>query len=153
MTQVGDDTQPAMSYPNSEQYEQWKARAEQRGYNSTSRFMIDMVEAGSKMMDISVDPDRDVAELRKQRNDLKELLNKKRQRVEHLEEQLYHSEKQEIVDFVEDQPEAATFGAIVQHLVDDTPARVAQYLGEMEGQEVTLDDDSYRVIEESKDGD
>ncbi|MFC7188111.1 hypothetical protein [Halorubrum yunnanense] len=55
MTELGDDTQAAMCYPSSRQYEQWKTRAEERGYDSVSRFIIDMVEAGSKQMDISVE--------------------------------------------------------------------------------------------------
>lgn len=150
MTELGDDTQAAMCYPSSQQYEQWKARAEERGYNSVSRFMIDMVEAGSKQMDLSVEYDEEPRELRRQRNDLKEELDDARRRIEELEQQLYRGERKAIIEFLEARSEGATFGEIVQHLVDDAPARTAEQLDQMEGSDVVVEDSLYKLADEEE---
>lgn len=150
MTELGDDTQAAMCYPSSQQYEQWKDRAEERGYNSVSRFMIDMVEAGSKQMDLSVEYDEEPRELRRQRNDLKEELNGARRRIEELEEQLYRGEREAIIEFLEGRSEGTTFGEIVQHLVDDAPARAAEQLDQMEGSDVVMKDSLYKLADEKE---
>lgn len=152
MTDVGDDTQPAMCYPKSQQYEEWSARAEQRGYNSLSRFMIDMIEAGSKEIDVSVALDEDSAELRRQRNDLRKQLTEARERIATLEDQLYGAERTEIISFIQKQEDGATFGQILQHIIDDAPTRVAQHLDEMEGQKITRTDDQYQILQEDNDG-
>ena len=151
MTELGDDTQAAMCYPSSQQYEQWKARAEERGYNSVSRFMIDMVEAGSKQMDLSVEYDEEPRELRRQRNDLKAELDGARRRIEELEEQLYRGERKAIIEFLEGRSEGTTFGEIVQHLVDDAPARAAEQLNQMEGSDVVVEDSLYKLADENND--
>lgn len=152
MTEVGDDTQPAMCYPNSQQYEEWGVRAEQQGYDSLSRFMIETIEAGSKEIDVSVALDEDSAELRRQRNDLKEQLTEARERIATLEDQLYRTERTEIISLIEKQEDGATFSQILQHIVDDAPARVARHLDEMEGHKITRTDDQYQILQEDNDG-
>ena len=150
MTELGDETQAAMCYPSSQQYEQWKTRAEERGYKSVSRFMIDMVEAGSKQMDMSVEYDEEPRELRRQRNDLKEELDDTRRRIRNLEDQLYRGERKAIIELLEKQPEGATFAEIVQSLVDDAPARVADQLAQMEGSDVVTEGSLYKLAEEKE---
>jgi len=143
MTELGDDTQAAMCYPSSQQYEQWKVWAEERGYDSVSRFMIDMVEAGSKQIDLSVEYDEEPRELRRQRNDLKKELDEARRRIDRLENQLYQGERQAIIEFLEDHSDGATFGEIVQHMIDDAPARIADQLDRMEGEDLSVDGSRY----------
>jgi len=147
MTEVGEDTQPAMCYPHRQQYEEWQTRAERNGYSSLSRFMIEMVEAGSKEIEISVAVDEKQAELRSQRNDLREELRKARDRIAELENKVYSGERQAIVRFLAEQSNGATFAEIVQHLVDDAPARVAKQLDAMEGKDLTRENNRYRTAE------
>lgn len=151
MTELGDDTQAAMCYPSSRQYEQWKTRAEERGYDSVSRFIIDMVEVGSKQMDISVEYDEDPRELRRQRNDLKEELDDARRRIESLEDQLYRGERKAIIEFLNGRSDGATFGEIVQCLIDDAPARVAEQLSQMEGDDIVTEGSLYMTTETNSD--
>lgn len=151
MTELGDDTQAAMCYPSSRQYEQWKTRAEERGYDSVSRFIIDMVEAGSKQMDISVEYDEDPRELRRQRNDLKKELDDARRRIEALEDQLYRGERKAIIEFLNSRSDGATFAEIVQCLIDDAPARVAEQLGQMEGDDIVTEGSLYTTRESDTD--
>lgn len=150
MTEVGEDTQPAMCYPHRQQYEEWQTRAERNGYNSLSQFMIEMIEAGSKEIEISVALDENQAELRSQRNELREQLRKARNRIAELEDEVYSGERQEILNFLAEQTDGATFAEIVQHLVDDAPARVAQQLDEMEGADLTRENNRYRTSEVSE---
>lgn len=147
MTEVGEDTQPTMCYPHQKQYEEWKKRAERNGYDSLSRFMIEMVEAGSKKIELSVAPDENHAELRSQRNELKEQLQTARDRIAELENKVYSGERQEITNFLAKKPDGATFAEIVQHLIDDAPARVAQQLDEMEGEDLTRKNNRYQTSE------
>jgi HSP90 family molecular chaperone len=150
MTEVGEDTQPAMCYPHRQQYEEWQTRAERNGYNSLSQFMIEMIEAGSKEIEISVALDENQAELRSQRNELREQLRKARNRIAELEDEVYSGERQEILNFLAEQTDGATFAEIVQHLIDDAPARVAQQLDEMEGADLTRENNRYRTSEVSE---
>jgi predicted RNase H-like nuclease (RuvC/YqgF family) len=152
MTELGDDTQAAMCYPSSRQYEQWKTRAEERGYDSVSRFIIDMVEAGSKQMDISVEYDEEPQDLRRQRNDLKEELDDARRRIEALEDQLYRGERKAIIEFLDGRSDGATFAEIVQCLIDDAPTRVAEQLSQMEGDDIVTEGSLYTTRESDTDG-
>lgn len=72
---MSKNTQPAMAYPTTEQYKQWKDRAEQMDM-SVSEFMKAMTEAGWKKFDANVEPDQTNRELREQRNDLKQELER-----------------------------------------------------------------------------
>lgn len=147
----GDDKQLASCYPTKSQYEQWKEWADEMGYNSNSRFMIAMIEAGYKQMSVSVGYDEETKELREQRNDLKRELDQARRRIEDLEEQLYRGERRSIIEFIDQQHEPVSFAEIVQHIVDDAPARVAQHLDGMEGDSVELVEDGYLTKEADDD--
>jgi len=137
MTELGEDTQPAMCYPNEAQYQQWKDWADEMGYKSVSRFMIEMVEVGYKQIDLAIGYDEDTKELREQRNNLKQELDKTRNRLQEVEEQLYSGEREVILDLLEEQPNGASFAQIVQHVIDDTPVRVAKVLDELDGDEIS----------------
>jgi uncharacterized protein YPO0396 len=145
MTEVGKNTQPAMCYPKSPQYEQWKKWADEMGYKSVSQFMIAMIETGYKQMNIAIGYDEDTKELREQRNELKRELDRERDRLQRLEERLYHDERRAIVNFLDERPEGASFAEIVQHIIDDAPTRVARVLDEMDGDEIRLVDGRYEA--------
>ncbi|WP_411967347.1 hypothetical protein [Haloferax sp. YSSS75] len=152
MTNLGEDTQAAMCYPKQTQYEQWKDWASEMGYKSVSRFMIEMVEAGYKQLNISIGYDDDTKELRKQRNDLKRELDQTRDRLQQLEDQLYRDERNSILEFLEEEPNGATFAEIVQHVINDTPARVSIILNELDSDQIRLEDGRYDVRGAQDDG-
>ena len=135
------DKQPAMTYPTPEQYEAWKDDAKEMDM-SVSEWMQAMIEAGRKKFDASVEPDESAEELREQRNDLQEQLEYARDRIEELETAMYHGEQEAIREFVEENP-GATFGEIVQHVVDTVPDRVTRHLDELEGDALYVDGDEY----------
>ncbi|TKX79617.1 hypothetical protein EXE53_14960 [Halorubrum sp. SD626R] len=110
-----------------------------------------MVEAGSKQMDISVEYDEDPRELRRQRNDLKEELDDARRRIEALEDQLYRGERKAIIEFLNSRSDGATFAEIVQCLIDDAPARVAEQLSQMEGDDIVTEGSLYMTTETNSD--
>jgi len=131
--------QPAMTYPTPEQYEGWKAEADEMDM-SISEWIQAMVEAGRKKFDATVEPDETPQELREQRNDLKEELEHARERIDKLESQLHRSERAAIIEFVEDNP-GATFGEIGQHLADTVSERIRPHMDALEGGEIRADVD------------
>lgn len=135
------DKQPAMTYPTPDQYETWKAEADEMDM-SVSEWMQAMIEAGRKKFDAQVEPDETADELREQRNDLKEQLDRARDRIQELETELHHGEQETIRQFVEDNP-GASFGEITQHVIDTTPERVNRHLDELESDALYVDDDQY----------
>jgi predicted RNase H-like nuclease (RuvC/YqgF family) len=135
------DKQPAMTYPDPEQYKGWKADAEEMDM-SVSEWMQAMIEAGRKKFEVSVEPDETADQLRRQRNDLKDELERARERIEELETQLHHGEKEVIRQFITENP-GATFGEITQHVIDTVPQRVNRHLDELEGEAVRVEDDEY----------
>lgn len=147
MTNVSNETQPAMCYPHESQYRSWKSKADNLGYKSTSRFMIEMIEVGSSQIEMSVETDTTATELRNQRNDLKTQLDKARERIAKLEHQVYHSERKAIVDYIDQKQSGAEFAEIVQYLINDSPARVAQQLDYLEGEKIECENGIYRLIE------
>lgn len=146
MTELSDDTKYAVCYPTVQQYEQWKRQAEEMEYSSVSQFMTEMVEAGYKQLSSSVTYDEETSELRSQRNELKRELDNSRERIKHLEERLYQSEQHAIVQFLTEQEAGASFAEIVQHLINDTPARVAEILEYMEADQIESTDGNYRLV-------
>lgn len=131
---MAEETQAAMCYPRSDQYETWKERADEMDM-SVSEFMTSMVEAGYKNFNLDVQPDRTNEELRRQRDDLKGELRDARRRIERLEDQLHNTEREVILRYIEDN-DGATDDEIVQKLIDTTRSRVANHLDMMEGEHV-----------------
>ena len=144
-TMTGDDTQPAMTYPAVDQYEDWKADAAEMDM-SVSEWIQAMVEAGRKKFDASVEPDETVRDLREQRNDLKAELEHARERIDKLENQLHQSERETIRRFVENNP-GATRGEIGQRLVDTVPERLNPHLDALEGVELEKEGEAYYPAE------
>ncbi|WP_267642066.1 hypothetical protein [Haloarchaeobius amylolyticus] len=144
MTNVGEDTQPTMCYPQKAQHAKWKQLADERGYKSLSRFIIQNVERGYKNLNLNLRNGSD--ELRKQRNDLKRELDQTRLRLQEVEEQLYRGERESVLEFLEHQSGGATFPELVQHIIDDAPVRVAELVDQLDGDEIEYVDGEYRLV-------
>lgn len=116
-------------YPNEEQHERWKRQAEEMD-RSVSSWVADMVEAGQKKFDASVEPDETREEIRQERNDLRRDLEAARGRIRRLEN---HSdqERQAIEAFLETNPDA-TFGEVVEHVMRTAPERVRDHFDMMD---------------------
>lgn len=138
---MSSETQPAMTYPTEDQSDRWKQRAAKFDM-SVSEFMQAMVEAGLKKFDAMIEPDETARELRGQRNDLRDGLNHARGRIEELETRLYQGERAAVRDYVEENP-GATYDEIIQHVVDTVPERVTKQLDDLEGEDVSVEDDRY----------
>lgn len=131
------------TYPDDDQLERWEERAEELGFQSWSEFIQAMVEAGLKKFDAaSVEPDETKRELREHRNDVKIQLDRARDRIDKLEDAVYHGEWQTIAGYVESNP-GATYDDIVQHIIDTAAGRVTSHLEDMEGDVLRADDDGY----------
>lgn len=113
-----------MTYPSQEQHARWKDEAEAMDM-SLSEFIQAMTEAGLKKFDVDVEPDESYSEIRRQRNDLKRELDRTRDRVRKLEEQLQTTERAAIIEFVEENP-GAELDEIIQELVENASERVPQ---------------------------
>lgn len=137
-----DDTQPAMTYPNEDQYDQWKNHAEEMDM-SISEFMKNMVEAGRKKFDGSgIEPDESAADLREQRNDLRSELDHARQRIKRLEKQLHQGEQRAIKEFVAENP-GSEYREIVESVQQTVPERVRSHLETMEGADLDRQEGVY----------
>lgn len=140
------DKQPAMAYPTPEQYDDWKGDADAMDM-SVSEWMQAMIEAGRKKFDARVEPDESARELRTQRNDLKDELEHARTRIQKLETQLHRSERAAVREYVEANP-GASFGEVVNDVIDTVPERVNRHLDELEGEAVNAREDGYYPVEE-----
>lgn len=119
----------ALTYPTEDQYSRWQDRAEDLEM-TMSEFMQLMVEAGIKAdqgFDVAVQPDETEQELRQQRNQLKEELDRARDRIEELEEQVYYSERETLRRYVEEHP-GASFDELVAHMQQTVPERIQKYI-------------------------
>jgi ElaB/YqjD/DUF883 family membrane-anchored ribosome-binding protein len=139
------DSRHAATYPSEEQYQRWQDRADDLGM-SMSEFMEAMVEAGMKKFDVSVEPDETNQELRQQRNELKTELDRARDRIQELEDAVYHGERRTIKRYVEDNP-GATYDEVIQHVIDTVPQRVTTHLDDLEGDELRYVDGGYYPAE------
>lgn len=139
------DSRHAATYPSEQQYQRWQNRADDLGM-SLSEFMEAMVEAGMKKFDASVEPDETNQELREQRNELKTELDRARNRIQDLEDAVYHGERRTIKRYVEDNP-GATYDEIIQHVIDTVPQRVTTHLDDLEGDELRQEDGGYYPAE------
>jgi len=131
-------------YPEESQLERWDERRETLGIESRSRFVADMVEAGIKAdrgFSTGVERDETARELRRQRNDLKQELQRARRRIDDLEGQLHRTERETILEYVRENP-GAEYDDIVRHVIDDAPARVNQHLEALEGDVLRADPES-----------
>lgn len=150
---MGGDYEHVATYPSEAQLERWEARCDQLGFRSRSEFVEAMVEAGLKKFDAaSVEPDETNRELREQRNDLKAELDRARERIQRLEDAVYHGERQTIKEFVDTNP-GASYNEIIQHVIDTVPERVTTHLDDMEGEDLRVEDGRYYRRDEIAAGD
>ncbi|MFC6826520.1 hypothetical protein [Halopelagius fulvigenes] len=136
MPETAENTQMATTYPTKQQYRRWGEMADKLDM-SKSGFIAAMVEAGMKKFDESVEPDKTNQELREQRDDLKNELDNARERINKLEDRLYHSDSAEIRWFVSKNP-GTDFNCLVEHLRATVPERADDHLTTMEGESVEV---------------
>jgi predicted nuclease with TOPRIM domain len=131
------DGPTAKTYLQPEQYERWKARADELDM-SISEFIQHMVEAGMKIdrgFDVAIQPDESAHELRKQRNDMKDEVDRLRERVAELEDQVHDRERVVIERHVEDLG-MASFNQILERVRETAPTRVNNHLDALSGQKI-----------------
>lgn len=139
------DRAEATTYLKPEQYDRWKARADDLDM-STSEFIKSMVEAGMKKFDASVKPDETNRELREQRNDLKAELDRARERINKLEERLLNDERAEVRKHVEANP-GTEFQSILKHVRDTAPGRVNRHIDALEGEALSAANGRFHPLE------
>jgi hypothetical protein len=105
-----------------------------------SQFVAAMVEAGLKKFTREVDPDKTRDELRRERNELYTMLREEREEKHRLEEKLMASEREVVIEFVEETP-GCTYADIADHLARTAPSRTTKVLEEIEGSALTVDED------------
>ncbi len=141
MPDLGPDKTMAVSYPPEELYEQWSQRAEEMNL-PVSQFIIRMVEAGRKQLNLENVANDSLKELRRQRSDLQTELERERQRVQELERQLFRTAQTDIIDYIEDNP-GSTTPEIIQHMADTVPSRVTSHLDALEGDLIVYREDKF----------
>jgi predicted RNase H-like nuclease (RuvC/YqgF family) len=141
MPEIADETVTAVCYPPESLYEQWDSHASQLD-QTTSRFMIRMVETGRKEININNASTSSVREALQERANLKRELQQKRERIKDLERQLEFTPHSEITSFVTENPGVPT-PEIMQHVADTVPNRVAGHLDMLEGSVIEYRDDGY----------
>lgn len=143
-----DDTQMAASYPPVELYDDWCDHAEDLDL-SRSKFIIEMVEAGRKKIELNEFAADSLRQLREERRDLQNEVERQRQRVRELERQMQRSARGDIVAFVEENP-GATAPEIIQHVANTVPSRTVGHLDLLEGRTLANDDGEYYVLDEAE---
>lgn len=143
----GQNTQMAAAYPTNEQYERWKVRADEFDM-TVSGFISSMVEAGLKKFDLAVEPDHSNLELRGQRDDLKAELDRKRDRIKRLEEQLYNSDSFEILRYIDENP-GPLAPEVIDHLKATAPERANAHLEVLEGETLDVENGRYYLKDET----
>ncbi len=140
------ETNQVATYATDEQMERWESRCEEMGFRSRSAFVEAMIEAGLKKFGTPApESDDELRVLRTQRNDLRDELDRARERIEELEEALYRDEQREILEYIESNP-GASYEEIVQHVINTVPGRVTRQLEELEGREIRATGDGYRTL-------
>lgn len=109
---------------------------------SLSEYVQSMAEAGRKDFAISVAPDETVAELRDQRADLRDELERTRNRVNRLEQMLHSGERGAIIEYVRENP-GATTTEIMNHLNETAGKRRMDVLEALETEELRREDGAY----------
>lgn len=126
------------TYIPDEEYEDWEEQAEEMGM-STSGWIKSMVRAGQKNFNRDVEPTASRDELRQRRNDLRGELQRARDRIEQLEGQVHRSEREAIIEYIDENP-GAEYRDIVQHVINTANSRVTRILDDVEGDEIEIDE-------------
>ena len=125
-------------YLDKETKKRWVEKAEEMGM-SQSEWVAAMVEAGLKKFSRDVRPDETRDDLRRRLNDLRNELKRARDRIVELEEQVHLSEREAILEYLENNP-GAEYRDIVQHIVNTANSRVTRLLDRMEGDDIEIDE-------------
>lgn len=149
MPDISSDKMMAATYPPQALYDSWSQHADSLNM-STSQFIIRMVEAGRKQIDMEGLANESAQELRQQRSDLQGELERQRDRVSKLEQQLHYTAQADMIDYVEANP-GATAPEIIQHIANTVPERVASYLDLLEGDALERRTNGYHLFEEDTD--
>lgn len=144
MPEIASDTAMASCYPPESLYSKWCEHAENLDM-STSQFLIRMVEAGRKNINMDEVPADSIRELRERRAELNREVTRQHERIEDLEQQLERTSRTDIVDFVDSNP-GVTSQEITQRIADTVPGRVAGHLDALEGEVLENRDNGYYVI-------
>lgn len=149
MPDTGDDTATVTTYAPNVVYETWKDHADDLD-QSVSKFIVQMVEAGRKQIQLDDVATSSVQDLRRQRDNLQREVKRQRKRVRELERQLHRSAAAEINTFVTNNP-GATTPDIIQHVADTVPVRVVSYLDLLEGDTLQHREDGYYPLDTDAD--
>lgn len=141
MPDLKEDTVVATAYPPVELYKEWQQEAESYG-QSTSQFIVQMVETGRKNLKLESVANDSLEDLRRRNENLRTELNQARERLDRLDRQLTKTEHAALVEFVKENP-GATMPEIVQYLADTIPGRVAGHLDFLEGNQLRRSDSGY----------
>lgn len=98
-----------------------------------------MVRAGQKKFNRDVEPTESRDDLRRRRNDLRRELQRARDRIEELEGQVHRSEREAVIDYIDENP-GAEYEDIVQHVVNTANSRVTRILDDIEGDDIEIDE-------------
>jgi multidrug resistance efflux pump len=145
MPELSNDKVMAACYPPESLYDDWCDHANRLDL-SVSHFLIKMVEAGRKNIDMGDVPSESIRTLRQERDELQREVERQRERTRDLERQLERTAQTDIVAFVEDHPGVAT-PEIIQQIANTVPGRVASHLDALEGEVLVSRDDGYYPLE------
>lgn len=150
MPEISDEKITAACYPPKTLYDNWCEHANDLGM-STSRFVIRMVEAGRKNISMDDVPSESIRNLRQERDELDREVERQKERIRDLEQQLKRTSRTDIVEVIEDNP-GITTAEIMQHVADTVPGRVASHLDVLEGTVVEVREDGYYPLENGTEG-
>lgn len=145
MPDISSDKATATAYPPEEVYESWGDHADELDL-SRSQFIIKMVEAGRRNIDVNDAAANSLDRLQRQRSELGRELDRQRERADRLERQLRRTAVTEIKSFVEENPGSST-AKIIQHVANTVPERVVSHLDLLEGDVVRREDEGYYLVE------
>jgi len=144
MPDISSEKTTATTYPPTRLYDSWCNHADDLNM-PVSQYIIRMVEAGRKQVDLQDTTSDSIRALRQQQTSLKRELERQRARNAELERQLEHTIHSEIVKFVSDCP-GVSMSEIIQHIADTVPGRVARFLDMLEGDEIEISDGEYYPV-------
>jgi len=146
MPDLGSDTVMASCYPSCSLYEQWEEHAAELDL-SKSQYMIRMVEAGRKQLNVDESALSTNQELRQQLANLQNEVQRQQERNEDLERQLQQTTHTDICSFIDENP-GSTTPQIIQHIADSVPSRVAAQLDALEGTHLRREGGQYYLTED-----
>jgi hypothetical protein len=126
------------AYPSEEVKKKWQQKADEMGM-SNSEFVCAMVAAGLKKFNRGIQPHETCDDLRQSRNYYRDELESARAKIEDLEKKNDLSEREAILEYLEDNP-GAEYRDIVQHIANTANSRVTQLLDRIEGDEIEIDE-------------